>query len=57
MQKSNDYFVSVKEAARHLAVSTKFIYKKMKDGQLRFQRIGRLRRIRLSDLERWLAGQ
>ena len=52
----NDYFLSPENAALYLDVSRKFIYEMIARGELKSVTVGgRLRRIRRSDLEMWLA--
>lgn len=52
----NDYFLSPESAASFLDVSRKFIYELIARGELKALTVGgRLRRIRRSDLESWLA--
>jgi excisionase family DNA binding protein len=52
----NDYFLSPENVALYLDVSRKFIYEMIARGELKAVTVGgRLRRIRRSDLEMWLA--
>lgn len=52
----DDYFLSPENAALFLDVSRKFIYEMIARGELKALTVGgRLRRIRRSDLEAWLA--
>ena len=46
-------FLSVKEAAAFLGVGTTFIYEQVYSGALRSFKLGRVHRIKLSDLERF----
>ncbi|MBS1985458.1 MAG: helix-turn-helix domain-containing protein [Bdellovibrionales bacterium] len=52
-----DPFLSPKKAAEYLDVSVKFVYEHMLSRDLPSHHVGRLRKIRLSDLEAWLARQ
>jgi len=53
----DDPFLSPKEAAKYLGVSVRLIYERMARGEIEVQPVGRLRRIRLSNLEAWLHRQ
>lgn len=51
----HDYFMSPESAALFLDVSRKFIYELIARGEIKAVTVGgRLRRIRRSDLEKWL---
>jgi excisionase family DNA binding protein len=52
-----DPLLSPREAARYLSVSEKFIYEHTARGDIPVQPVGRLIRIRKSDLETWLTNQ
>lgn len=52
-----DPYLSPKEAADFLGVSARFIYERIATREVESQPIGRLRRIRLSTLEKWLIRQ
>lgn len=52
-----DPFLSPKEAAEYLGVSSRFVYERIFTGEIESQPMGRLRRIRLSTLENWLVRQ
>lgn len=48
--------VSVADAAKALDTSTWSIYRMLKDGELRAVKIGRLTKIPIAELDRFLAG-
>lgn len=50
-----DPLLSPKKAAEYLDVSAKFVYEHILSGDIPSHHVGRLRKIRLSDLEAWLA--
>ena len=52
-----DPFLSPHEVAQYLGVSNRFVYERIARKEMKFQHIGRLRRIRLSFLENWLIQQ
>ena len=52
-----DPFLSPHEVAQYLGVSNRFVYERIARKEMKFQLIGRLRRIRLSFLENWLIQQ
>lgn len=52
-----DPFLSPKEAANLLGVSARFVYERIATHEIESQPMGRLRRIRLSTLEKWLIRQ
>lgn len=52
-----DSFLSPHEVADYLNVSRRFVYERIANGDLEFQSVGRLRRIRFSTLEAWLIRQ
>jgi excisionase family DNA binding protein len=52
--KKLDPLLSPQDAAEYLGVKRKFIYERIARRELEVQPIGRLKRIRLSNLESWL---
>ena len=57
-ERTDDSFLSPKNAAKYLEVSVKLIYKLIETGQIQSQPIGkRLKRIRKSVLDSWLSAQ
>ena len=54
MQESLDQLVTVKEAAARLACSEIALRKWLSEGTLPFVKVGRLTRIRQSDIEAWM---
>ena len=44
----------VKRAAEYIAVSRSTLYSRMEDGSLPYVRIGRCRRLRISDLDKFI---
>ena|ERR1035437_5844648 len=52
-----EQLLSPEQAADRLSVSRKFIYEQIAKGEIEALRVGRLRRIRQSDLQAWLLRQ
>jgi predicted DNA-binding transcriptional regulator AlpA len=54
MKQSTNRLLSIEAAASRCSVSVKLIYREMKRGSLKFQRIVKLRRVSEGDLVAWL---
>ncbi len=55
IQERKEAYVTLTEAAEHLRVSSRTVYRWLKKGRLKFFQVGKSTRIPLSELDRFIA--
>jgi len=51
-----DNWITMNQACRYVSISSRTIHRAMKDGQIRYEKIGRLVRFRKKWLDAWVLG-